>query len=94
MLFSCHWLTVCSFYERESPEWSGKEDVVLRRHRMRFAIRYKLSVTPVRQKSPVSESEAGQGTGHTASKQLELEVATSTFRPVTKALKINPPEGP
>ncbi len=51
---------------------------------MKFAIRYKLSLTPVRQKSPVSEPEAGQGSGRTASKQLELEVARATFPPATK----------
>lgn len=44
-LFSCHWFTMCSFYERESPEWPVKEDVVLRRHWMKFAKRYELSVT-------------------------------------------------
>lgn len=27
-LFSYHWFTMCSFYERESPEWLVKEDVV------------------------------------------------------------------
>lgn len=57
---------------------------------MKFAIRYKLLVTPVKQKSPVSEPEAGRGAAHTAGKQLESEVATSAFGPVTKALKVNP----
>lgn len=84
---------MCSFYAREGPEWPVKEDVVLRQHRVKFAIRYELSVTPERQKSPVSESEAGPGTGHTASKQLELEVAASTFTPATKGLNINPLRG-
>lgn len=60
---------------------------------MKLAIRYELSVTSVRQKSPVSEAQAGQGAGHTASKQLELEVAASTFTPVTKGLNINPLRG-
>lgn len=58
---------------------------------MKFAIRYELPVTLVRQKSPVSK--AGQGTGHTASKQLDLEVAASTFTPVTKGLNMNSTSG-
>lgn len=57
---------------------------------MKFAIRYELQVTPVRQKSPVSKPEASQGTGHAASTQLELEVTASTFTSVTKGVNINP----
>lgn len=53
---------------------------------MKFVKRYELSVTPVRQKSPVSESEAGQYTGHTVGKQLELEAAGLTFTPATQGL--------
>lgn len=59
---------------------------------MKVAIRYELSVTPVRQKSPVREAEAGSGRGHTASKQLELEVAASTFIPLAKGLNIKSPQ--
>lgn len=60
---------------------------------MKFAIRYELLLTPVRQKSPVSEAEARQGTGHTASKQLELEVAALTFTTVTKGQSVKPLQG-
>lgn len=60
MFFSYCCLTMCSFYERESTEWPVKEDVVLSPYWMKFAIRYDLSLTPVRQKSPVSEAKAGQ----------------------------------
>lgn len=53
---------------------------------MKCGVRYELSVTQVRQESPVSEVEAGLGTGHTASKQLELDGAGLTFTSVTRGL--------
>lgn len=79
-----------SFYEWEIPAWPVKEDVVLRRHRIKLATRYELALTSVRQKSPVSEAESGLGRGHTATKHLELEVAALMFTLTTEVLYLNP----
>ena len=76
---------MCSFYERESPEWHGKEEVVLRQLWVKFAVRYELTLTPERQKAQWVWLRLvwAQDTQQTAG------ISCVTFTPLTRGLSVN-----